>query len=886
MRTFSHLWKRLAPDIAARHAEEELDEEIQDHIDRLVRDLVIKGMSPKEAEAEGWRLAERLGAARAPISREDRKGILRERLGEKWISTVVLSREVMRILRTRWKTVTILSLIYAFGLTVAGAGFGLGYAVRNWLPGARDPESLHVVIQPNPTAPSSYTYEIDFETARALNDHPEEHHMFAESWARAFPVRGPSGAPLPIGPESARTSFVSPHYFELMGLKPSMGGLFGSGISLSMPFPAVLTMELWRSAFQGDPNVVGRDLLVGGLALRVVGVLPSAFQGVSPHGFEIAIPLALEPRETQAFLARNGLRPRDFRPMLLFRDPGGEKTVPALAEGRQLIASLEGRDRELALRGVVLGFAGGASPLYFLLVVSVLVLLLSAATGKGLLVLAGVRNARNDAVAKAIGATAAHLRVKVFLMGLIPILVGFALSVLPTSLMMEALRSATLEWRVPADRLVSQPTLISLLALSGAVLLLGTTLRLRKGSGRWMTHLGMGGGVISSRGRGSERALSTALWIQLLVSGCLLATTGLFWRSWTTFASQDIGYDAERLWVAPVQSSLLPPSQEGLGEARLDSLAQRVGEMPQVESVAWTDSRPTDMVIRARVFFQDGDRVILEEDRGPFGERVDSAFFSTVGLEILEGRNFMGAGEIMVSEAAASLIWPEKDPFSQCLFLSDLDGPCSRVVAIVEDARNYLFGPLAPMIYSQIPKGSGYRVGLVIRTEPGVGASFAGQLDALVAPLFPEARSVFRVRERSLESIAEQRSGYQIAGIFAAIALFLATAGYFGLFSLKVARSKGELAVKVALGANPKVLYREVVTAAVSHLLPVLVLTAATLYLGGFFLRPMLLGFPLVDPWVISATVVILLVVSLLSVTLPALEAMRVDPAEALKTEA
>jgi len=468
--------------------------------------------------------------------------------------------------------------------------------------------------------------------------------------------------------------------------------------------------------------------------------------------------------------------------------------------------------------------------------------------------------------------------------GLVPILVGLALSVLPASVMMEALRAATLEWRVPADRLVSQPTLISLLALSGSVLLLGTTLRLRKGSGRWMTHLGMGGGVISRRGRGSERTLSAALWIQLLVSGCLLATTGLFWRSWTTFASQDIGYDAERLWIAPVHSSLLPPSQEDLGEVRLVSLAQRIGRMPQVESVAWTDSPPTDMVIRERVFFQDGDRVIFEEDRGPFGERVDSAYFSTVGLEILEGRGFMGAGEIMVSEAAASLIWPGKDPFSQCLFVSDLNGPCSRVVGLVEDARNYLFGPLAPIIYSQIPKGPGYRNGLIIRTEPGVGASFAGQLDALVAPLFPEARSVFRVRERSLEAIAEQRAGYH--GIFAAIALILATAGYFGLFSLKVARSKGELAVKVALGANPKALYREVVTAAVFHLLPVLVLTAATLYLGGFFLRPMLLGFPLVDPLVISATVVILLVVSLLSVTLPALEAMRVDPAEALKAEA
>jgi hypothetical protein len=133
MRTFSHLWKRLAPDIAARQAEEELDEEIQDHMDRLVRDLIIKGKSPKEAEAEaeGWRLAERLGTARAPITREDRKGILREWLGEKWISTVVISREVVRTLRTQWKTVTILSLIYAFGLTVAGAGLGLGYAVRN-----------------------------------------------------------------------------------------------------------------------------------------------------------------------------------------------------------------------------------------------------------------------------------------------------------------------------------------------------------------------------------------------------------------------------------------------------------------------------------------------------------------------------------------------------------------------------------------------------------------------------------------------------------------------------------------------------------------------------------------------------------------------------------
>jgi putative ABC transport system permease protein len=884
LRSLSHLWKRLAPDLASRHVEEELDDEILDHIDRLVQDLISKGLSPAEAEAEGLRLADRFRKARAPIALEDRKSIQGEWITERWVSTTVVFREVLRTLRTGWKVVAVLSLVYAFGLSVAGGGLGVGYSVRKWLPGARDPGSIHLVLRSRQAVSTSYTYEVDFGTARALNAHPEDHQMMAETRARSFPVLDLSGGALASEYPAARVSFVSPHYFDLMGIEPLLGKLLGPSSSASGPNPAVLTREFWQDAFRGDPNVLGKQMRVGGLLVQVAGVLPAGFQGVSPQGFQIALPLILGPVGIEAFMAGNGVHSQYLRPMLLFRDPGGERSEPTLVHGKELIERLEGEDREYSLSGVVVGFAGGASPLHFVLAVSALVLLLAAATGRGLVVLGGLRNARNDSVARTLGATKAHLRGKAFVLGLVPILLGLVLSVVPASMTMEFFRASILDWEIPPSRLISESGFLGLLALCGAFLVVGTLL-LPGGGGRRATHLGSGGTVFLSGVRGFEGTLSMALTVQLLVSGCLLTSTGLLWRSWTALSSQDIGYDAHRLWVAPVGSFLLHPTQGALAEARLDSLAHRIGELPQVESVAWTDARPMWILNGRRVFHADGEPVLLKDGGNPYAESVEASFFSTAGLEVLSGRVFRGADEVMVSEVAASSIWPESYPLDQCLHVSDEDRPCARVVGVVENVRPTLESPPAVMVYQQLSAGAAYRNGLLIRSRSGVMGELALLLDAEVSALFPSSSPVYRVREESLKQLSDQRTGYRVAGMLATIALFFSMVGYFSLYSLKVARTRGELAVRVAIGATPVGLFRDVALGATLRLLPALALIAGTLYLGGFFLRPLLRGFPLVDPLVISATVVCLLVVTLISVAGPALDAMRVDPSEALKVE-
>lgn len=695
--------------------------------------------------------------------------------------------------------------------------------------------------------------------------------------------------------ERVRMSSPSASLFSTLGATPILGRLPGAGEDVERV--AVISHELWRSWFGGDPEVLGRTLDAGGDLRTVIGVLGPEFR-FPREDVQIWLPDAIDVAQ---------IRPGRFNLRLVARTKPGVSPEQLAGELTELARGLPERfggsanyartiEKHRAvvtpLDQVLLGEV--ARPLWVLFAATALVLLIACANVANLFLVRAEGRQRDLALRRAIGAGRAQLVRLQMAEALVLALVASALALgLAAAFLPFLLRAAP-----PGVPRLGDVGLGfgSVTFTVGAALLAALFCGLVpawRASAPDFARLREGGRGSTGGRRWARAALvagQTALALLLLIG------SGLLMRSFAKLGDVDPGYEiADRLTfqIAPEQEGL----KDGPSFARFElDFLDRLAALPGVESVGLIENVPlNESTTPVRV------RVEGEGSDGDGGKVVNLTFtagdyFGTMGIALVDGRGFTTEdhltthGNAILSRGAAGRLWPGENPLGQ-RFQNPIDASLTTVVGVVEDVLQDSFRD-APEAVIYLPLAGATPESWILSSPAYVlksarAETIAPEVRAIVREIAPEAPMyrVFTMEQLARESMVQLRFTLLVLGIAAALALVLGTVGLYGVLSYVVAQRSREIGVRMALGARAAQVRRMVVgegtrVVGVGVLIGLGAALASTRALGS-----LLFGVAPIDAWTFAGMATVMLAVGLVASFLPAWRASRVAPVESLRTE-
>jgi predicted permease len=690
---------------------------------------------------------------------------------------------------------------------------------------------------------------------------------------------------------------VSASFFEVLRVPPLHGRGFVAGENEpGRNRVVVLGHSLWRDRFGADPAIVGRTVSLNRVPHVVVGIAPPGFR--YPEQTELWTPMEYDER------FRSNSRGAWYLTVV------GRLREGATVDGaRQEVSTIAGRlaraypaDNE-GVGGTVIPLleatVGESRRALLVLLGAVGLVLLVACVNVANLLLARVTSRETElAVRAALGAGRGRLVRQLLTESLLLALVGGAAGLLLATLIVDGVVAMKPEGvprlaEVGVDRaVVSFAAALSLLttALFGAFPALQTSRRataqaLRRGSR----------GILTG-GRGDLRG---ALVVgQVALAMVLLAGSALLLRSFARLRRVDPGFRTENALAFRVS---LPDSAYAEDAQRLsfhDELQRRLAALPGVRSVGAVAGLPLAGNHFNISFTVDGRPEVPPSQQPTMEVRIATpGYFRAIGIPVRRGRAFTeedgpeAPQVVVLSESAVRRYFPDEEPIGRTIHLGLGRGRGRKaggeVVGVVGDVKDLGLAAASPpeiyVPYAQFPIESMdvvLRTGAPPRSLAAVAERVVHGLDAEL----PVAR-VATLEEVLARSVSEPRFYALLLGSFAATALFLAALGLFGVMSYAVAQRTREIAVRVALGATRRELLAMVLRDAL-----VLGTAGVALGLAGALLlsrviASMLFSLSPRDPATLAGVAVLLLATALLASGLPALQATRVDPVVALRSE-
>jgi len=868
---------------------DEVDEEIRFHLERRVEDLIASGMEPAAARREALRSF----GDPDRIARECRTLAHSREAAERRAG---LRHDILQDLR--W---ALRSLYRAPGITLAMVAIlGLGVGAATALFSVADA----VVFRPLPFEKPEHLVWLDETTPEGnrfsvslpnLLDWREASGSF--SGIAGFQLRNASLDASPPGSEDGgepRRVLLAPvteDFFEVLGLRPAQGRLLPAEgyVPGGDARWTVVSHELWQNELGGDPDVVGRKVLLDGRSTVVVGVLPPG--AVFPEGAQLWTPLPEDrwERDDREIAGIGRLAPgvsieaadSDLDAVAghlgeLYPDSNRGWTV----ELRQLRSALVGTQVHRALL-VLLGSVG-------------VLLLIACVNVSSLLVARGAARSREMAVRTSLGAPRSRLvrqlLVEATAIGLLGGLSGLALAVVGV----EAVRG----WGPAEVPHLAQASVDSrVLAFSAAVALLSTvafgllpalkTSRTRPGE-----DLRAGGRTSAAA---TARLRGALVVTQLALAVALLVGAGLTARSYLRLLGVDPGFDPGDVLAVRIdlpEGDYPPERRQTLAE----EIHRQLSALPGVVSVAGSVGAPyagfyTANEVAVPGWEQTG---TAEAEGSPIAQwrSVTPGYFETLDIPVLRGRAITsqdrdGGGTVVVSQAFAEQFWPGEDAVGRELLFGGSDGSPRVVVGVVGDVRDAVLDeaprPTLFLPYQQIPW---VHQTWLVETEAET-ATMAMAVRAELRRLVPgvPVPEVEPLRANLAGARTNPRFQALLMTAFAVAALTLAASGVYGLMAFAVAQRRREIGVRMALGARPGM-----VVAMVARQGAALVAAGVALGLTGAWalarsLESILYRTPPSEVTTYAAAVAVLAVVGLLAAYLPARRAAEIDPTVALTAE-
>jgi predicted permease len=715
-------------------------------------------------------------------------------------------------------------------------------------------------------------------------------------------------------PERLEIAAVSPNYFSLLGTSAHIGRVFGPGDDVpGFAEAVVISDSLWSREFGRDPGILGRRVQIDNDPYTIVGVLPPGFRHPGTAATDVEVWAAAGYRADPYPKPERSLRMVPGTIGLVKPGISREQAQARLdAFAAQLRAEYAtdypaGSGWSIELEPLQESLVGNVRPMLLVLMGAVVLIILLASVNIANLLLARASGRQREmAVRLALGASRSRMIRQLLTESLILSLVSGIVGVLTAMAALHfvqflpvripRLAEVQVDWTVLAFAL-----LVSLLAGLGFGLV--PALQSSKAEIAVAMREGARGSGTSSktnRLRGLLIASESALAVVLMVGAGLLLRT--FWG----LLQENPGFNPSRIVAADTRIPI--PNNPQLNRyAQPESLntfvrdvLRRVRTIPGVDLASVTTDLPvTHLAQRFPINIEDRPD---ESRKGLFSEitSVTPEYFKVLQASLVRGRLFAEDDQsgkqpvVIVDESTARTYWPDRDPIGRRL---SIGRPATwwNVVGVIKDIKSDgldHFGD--PHIYTpiyQFPEIQGVDffvvagpLSVTVRTSLSA-TSLEPQIRREVDAIDP-GLPVFNVRtmkEVIDGSLASRRFSAQLVGVFALVALLLASVGIYGLLAYMVGQRSHEIGVRMALGAMPSTIGKMIVGRGVGLIGIGVVIGLLLSGIMAPMISTLLYGVRPLDPEVFFAVPLILLVVALLASYIPARRAARVNPIVALR---
>jgi predicted permease len=703
-------------------------------------------------------------------------------------------------------------------------------------------------------------------------------------------------------PERINAARVTANFFPLIGAQAGQGRVFlPEEEADGRNRVAVLSEAFWQRRFGGSASVLNQTITLNGENYTVVGIMPAGFQFGREVGFTVDLwmPLTFPPE----ILVSNSLT-NEFL-FVIARLKNGVSFQQAQAEMDNLADGLRSQYMPGATRqnwGLTLQsfneliIGDIRTPLWILLGAVALVLLIACANVANLLLARATERHKEMAIRAAMGAGRGRVLQQLLTES---VLLSVAGGVLGLALAAAGVRilSKLDQLRIPRFHEIGLDGRVLLFTLGLAVLtgvVFGLVPAMQMAKTDLHETLKEGGRSGSSLARGWLR--STFVVIETALALMLLVGAGLLMRSFWRLQQVSPGFEPQQLLT---MNLALPDYRYREPHQRASFYQQaleQIRALPGVQAAGAVSSLPLSGNNSSGSFRIEG-RDVPQGQSAPHGDRwaATPGYFETMKIPLVRGRFFeqrdveSGPGVAIIDEELARKYWPNEDPLGKRItFEGTRENPRFReIVGIVGHVKHRgLEGESRVQYY--LPHGQRAQAGmfLAIRTA-GNPADFTGAVRGVLRNLDQDL-PVFRVNTMEqvvADSMTMRRFMLSLLGVFAAIALILASVGLYGVLSYAVTQRSHEIGIRMALGARGA----DVLALVVKQGMRLTGIGIGIGLLGAFALtrlmKTLLFGIGAADPLTYGAIAGMLALVALLACWLPARRATRVDPMIALRYE-
>ena len=681
--------------------------------------------------------------------------------------------------------------------------------------------------------------------------------------------------------------------FGTLQISPEIGRTFTVEEDNAGARVAVLSHQLWRSRFAGDPNVVGKEISLDGRNYEVIGVMPAAFQYPAPINDrkpgEIWTPRSLiseQERQSHNLLTIGRLKPEaswtsaraEFD--IISRGRAQESSNPDSPHLANLIPlpAQVGRQQRTALY-VLFGAVG-------------LVLLIACVNVANLLLALAAGRKREIALRLALGARRIHIIRQLLTESLLLSLAGGTSGLLIAIWLSSLIRTLAVN-QIPRADSIAIDTSVLLFTLFISIvtgLVFGILPSLQ--AARLDLNTALKESSRGSVGVAQQRLRNTLVISEVALSLVLLAGAGLMIKSFWRLQQVDPGFDPNNLLSIEVTLPEAKYQEPARRSAFFSDALARIAALPGVKAAEVISSPPLSGRRNINVFPIEGrpePKTIADAPLADF-RIISPDYFRTMGIAQVQGRAFENTDEATsqkVTILSAAFIRQFSGGENLLGRRINIDGAWFTVVGIVSDVhQSGLDEDAAPHVYVSYKQLVPQRTGVVVRTTVD-SLSLIGNIRSEIQAIDPD-QPIYNVNSMMAlmsEKVAPRRLNLVLLGSFAGLALLLAAIGVYGLMSNLVVQRTSEIGLRMALGACRTDVLRLVLMRGLK-----LALVGSVIGVGAslLFLRSMstlLVGVTSTDPLTLLLVSLIVMSVAVVACLVPAKKATNVDPLVALRHE-
>jgi macrolide transport system ATP-binding/permease protein len=888
---------RLRSLFRRRHVEQELNEELQFHLERKIEEGIAKGLSSKEA---------RYAAMRAMDGLEQRKQEMRDMRRIHWLTDFLDdARFAIRSLdRTPGLTVFVV-ITLALGIGMTSGVFSMVDALIFRPYPVPHPGSVVTLV--------STTHDSSFDdfSYREYLDIRDKTKSYDGVIANAdMEAVGFSAEPAAT-PQVKGGMMVSGNYFHVLGVEPRLGRGFRKDEDQVPGRDAVVVLgpDFWKHEFASDASVLGRTVRLNGREFIVIGVAPESFPGMPIFAHpDFYMPLAMAPvfstnvqknffedRDDRELTVRARLKPgttlRQAQNELAVLAKSFEREYPkvSLSRGATVHSQFQMRTRADDVNwkfGVIF------------VILALAVLLVACTNVAGLLLSRARSRTREIAVRLAIGAGRFRLirllltesLILASLGGLAGVAIGYGIVQWFQSFR-NVIFMTDLPFSIPFQ--MDTRVLLASIALSAlSALLCGLAPALQ--STRVDLVNGLKSADVDVPGRKRLWGRNVLVVAQVAASLMLLTASFLMVRGFQHTSQDNTGFAKDHLLMTSFDPRLMQYNAAQTQQF-YKLLAERVREAPGVQSEALTQNVPLGADdFDGIAFVPEGFQ--MPRDRENFNstmDTVDQGYFETMGIPILRGRGFLASDSAeaprvaVVNEKFAKHYWPTTDAVGKYIRLDSGTGTLVEIVGVAQTIKyQNTFEPM-DFVYMPLAQHPIARMTLMLRSS-GDPLQLVQSVKDVVRTLDPNLPMLHTMSYEDFylnQAVRGPRIAMKLVGSMGLAGLLLAIAGLYGLVAYNVSRRTREIGIRIALGAASADVLRLVMGKG-------LVLVGAGTVIGlamGFaveqLMNSMLFNAGGVDIVAYITVVPSLFLVTMLAAYVPARRASRIAPTQALRYE-